>query len=232
MSISRGWCAALVVAVLTAAGPVHSAPILYTFSGGDAVLRLTSGGVTLSESAPLALDGVFATFDGVGSGELVDFEFSIVPEQTVMLDILLGGYDCIQLHTATLTPGVGYTHLFQQNNGGGNYSIAAAPVLTSTTLDVMSSVPGPPPVPFAFSGNSSTPLVATVDISTGTTLTLEGITIGSFTNADFSTIPVGETVFVKMDLSFAGMAPVPEPAAVFLIGLGCVGLAILRGRRV
>jgi hypothetical protein len=232
MSISRGWIAALAVTVFMVAGPAQAAPVLYTFTGGSAVLRVTSGAFTLSESAPLALGGVFATFDDAGSGELVDFEFSIVPEQTVTLDVMLGSYDTIQLHTATLTPGVGYTHLFQQNNGGGNFSIVASPVLTSTTLDVMSSVAGPPDVPFVFVGNSDTPLVATVDIIGGTALTLDGITIGSFTSADFSTIPAGQTLLVKMDLSFQGMVAVPEPTAAILIGLGCVGLAILRARRI
>jgi len=43
MSISRGWIAALAVAALMVAGAPQAAPVLYTFTGGSAVLRVTSG---------------------------------------------------------------------------------------------------------------------------------------------------------------------------------------------
>ena len=43
MSISRGWIAALAVTVFMVAGPAQAAPVLYTFTGGSAVLRVTSG---------------------------------------------------------------------------------------------------------------------------------------------------------------------------------------------
>ena len=41
MSISRGWIAALAVTVFMVAGPAQAAPVLYTFTGGSAVLRVT-----------------------------------------------------------------------------------------------------------------------------------------------------------------------------------------------
>jgi len=235
MSISSRWTATVLSAALMVAGNAQAAPILYQFVSGDAVVRLTVGTATLSESAPLTLGGVFATFDGDGQGTLNDFEFAIVPEQTVALDNPLDGYNEILLHTASLKPAFGYTNTFQQNNGGGNYSIIAGPILTSTMLDVISTVPaGPPTQSFTFVGNSTTPLVATIDIVGGNTFTLDGIEIGTFDNGDFASIPPGVVVSVKMDLSFHGMVPVPtpEPATVVLVGLAIVGLAGLRARRI
>ena len=235
MSISSRWTAALFATALLMAGNAQAVPTLYQFVDGSAVVRLTIGTATLAESAPLVLGGVFATFDGDGPGTLTDFEFSIVPEQTVALDTPLAGYNLILLHYATLKPApIGYTNIIQQNNGGGNYFIAAGPVLTSTYLDVLSTL-GPPPVyPAPFVGNSATPLVATINLTAGNEFTLDGIEIGTFTNSDFPTIPVGVVVSVKMDLSFHGRVPVPtpEPATVVLMGIAIVGLVGLRSRRV
>ncbi len=231
MSISRVWIAALVATALSFAGQAQAVPTYYSFTGGSAVVRLTVGAATLATSAPLALNGVFATFDGDGDGELVDFEFTLAPEQGFSFGFALGGYDGIVIHSASLQPGVGYLNVVNANNGGGNYSVVADNILTTTSLDVVDSTLLLAPEPFMFSGNSIDPLVATVDIASGTTFTLDGIALGAFTNADFSTIPVGQSVVVKLDLTFEGMVPVPEPAIGVLFGIGLAGLAALRVRR-
>ncbi|MEX2208880.1 MAG: PEP-CTERM sorting domain-containing protein [Myxococcota bacterium] len=233
MSISKLWIAALATVALAVAGHAQAVPTLYEFSGGSATIRLTVGASTLAASTPLALDGVFATFDGDGDGALTDFEFSLAPEQAFVFAFPLDGYDSILIHSATLTPGVGYAHTFQQNNGGGSYNIVANPILTTTFLDVLSSSLGPGATQsFMFAGNSIDPLVASIDVATGTTFTLDGIALGAFTNADFPTIPVGTSVVVKLDLAFEGMIPVPEPTTGVLFGLGVAGLAALRSRRI
>lgn len=232
MSIARVWSAALAATALIIAGQAQAVPTLYEFTGGSATIRLTVGASTLMTSAPMSLDGVFATFDDEFDGELTDFEFSLSPEQSMTFAFPLGDYDSITIHSATLMPGVGYGHDFQQNNGDGTFNIVASPILTTTSLDVLSSTLGPGATqPFMFAGNSIDPLVATIDVATGTTFTLDGIALGAFTNADFSTIPVGTSVVVKLDLTFEGMVPVPEPSMGVLFGLGIAGLAVRRARR-
>ena len=231
MSMSRGWTAALAVAALSFASQAQAAPTYYEFTGGSAVVRLTVGSATLASSAPLDLNGVFATFDGDGDGSLVDFEFTLAPEQSFSFGFPLGGYNAIVIHSASLTPGVGYLNVFNDYDEiEDTYSVVADQILTTTSLDVVDSTLLLPPESFMFSGNSIDPLVATVDISSGTTFTLTGIALGAFTNADFSTIPVGTSVVVKLDLAFEGMVPVPEPAIGVLFGIGLAGLAGLRAR--
>ncbi len=233
MSMSKLWIAAFALAALTITGRAQAVPTLYEFSGGSATVRLTVGATTLMTSTPLTMNGVFATFDGEFDGELTDFEFSLSPEQSFTFAFPLGDYDSITIHSATLTPGDGYLHSFQQNNGGGNFNIVASPILTTTSLDVLSSTLGPGATQaFMFAGDSIDPLVATIDVASGTTFTLDGIALGAFTNADFPTIPVGTSVVVKLDMSFEGMVPVPEPTIGVLFGLGLAGLAALRARRI
>ncbi len=233
MSISRLSIAALAVAALTLAGQAQAVPTLYEFQDGSAVIRLTVGPTTLMASTPRPLDGVFATFDGDLDGDLSDFEFSLAPEQAFAFTFPIGDYDSILIHSATLQPGVGYANTFAQNNGDGTYNISASPILTTTYVDVFSSLLGPSGTQsFVFSGNSIDPLVATIDVASGTTFTLQGIALGAFTNADFPTIPVGTSLVVKLDLTFEGMVPVPEPAIGVLFAFGCAGLAMLRARRV
>jgi len=234
VSISRRWSLAVAACALAFAGTAQAAPVLYSFVSGSAVVRLTIGTTTLASSAPLVLGGVSATFDAEANafqGALTDFDFQIVPEQTVTLDFALNGFDEILLHTAILTPGSGYTTVYSSNNGGGNYDIAGAPVHTSTNLVVMSSTGTPSPVPYMYMGDSPDPLVGTIQLTGATHLNLQGVTIGSFTSAEFpATIPPGVTIVVKLDLDFNGETPVPEPSALALIGLGFAGLAGLRAR--
>lgn len=233
MSISKLWTAALVAGALMLAGQAQAVPTLYEFTGGSATVRLTLGATTLASSAALSLNGVFATFDGDLDGNLSDFEFSLAPEQGFSFSLPLGGYDSILIHSATLKPGIGYATTFAVNNGDDTYNIIASPILTTTSLDVLSSSLGPGATEsFMFAGNSIDPLVAQVGLSSGTTFTLDGIALGSFTNADFSTIPLGYSVVVKLDLTFEGMipVPVPEPTTSVLFGLGIAGLALLRAR--
>ena len=235
MSISRVWSAALVASALTVAGQAQAVPTLYEFTGGSATVRLTVGPTTIGSSAPLSLDGVFATFDGDLDGDLSDFEFSLAPEQGFTFAFPIGAYDSILIHSATLQPGGLYSTTFAQNNGDGTYNIVASPILTTTSLDVLSSSLGPSGTEsFMFAGNSIDPLVASVDIASGTTFTLDGIALGAFTNADFPTIPVGVSVVVKLDLTFEGMVPVttPEPTMGVLFGLGVAAVALLRARRI
>jgi hypothetical protein len=233
MSISKLWTAALVAAALTVAGYAQAAPVYYEFTGGSAVVRLTVGASTLASSAALDLNGVFATFDSDGDGNLVDFEFALEPEQGLSFSFPLGGYDSIVIHSATLQPGAGYANTFNADNGGGNYSVIADQILTTTSLDVIDTTPGGlSPEAFMFAGNSIDPLVATIDVASGTTFTLDGIALGSFTNADFPTIPAGVSVVVKLDLTFEGMIPVPEPTMGVLFGFGLAVVAALRARRI
>jgi len=232
MLISRLGTVALVAGALSLAGRAQAVSTLYQFTSGQATITVTTGATTLTPLAPpvLTLNGIFAEFNDVGPA-LNDFEFTTSPNQAITLVAAYGGYDQIVVNSASLTPGVGYTHYGASVViPGQQYAVSVAPVHVDAVYSAAYSAGPPPPpasnIPLSF--DNVTPLVATIDIIAGT-FTLQGITLGVLV------IP-GEAypLIVKADLSFQGIVPVstPEPGVLALVGVGLGFLAARRLRRV
>jgi hypothetical protein len=104
------------------------------------------------------------------------------------------------------------------NVGGGNYEITSAAATASGSYSVNGGTP------VSTTGAPTTGLSGTIGISgTPDTLGLDGITLGNI-------IVDGQTISLKADIAFDGVAVVPLPATVwlFISGLGLMGVAILR----
>jgi hypothetical protein len=173
------------------------------------------------------MDGVFVTFDDA-LPSLVDFRFTTGPSGAIAFSTPYGGYDEIQVLSAALSPALGYTNLAASDLGGGSFFVVVGPVDSSGVLSAHdSSGLSPEIVAQAFSFTNSSPLVANLSLANGT-LELTGITLAA--------LPPGigelEPLVIKMDLSWSGAQPIPEPSsiALALAGAAVVGLALRRAR--
>jgi hypothetical protein len=106
------------------------------------------------------------------------------------------------------------------NVGGGDYEITSAAATASGTYSVNGGTAK------TTTGAPTTGLSGTVAIGgTSGTLGLDGITLGNFTVG-------GQTISLKADIAFDGVAVVPLPASawLFISGLALIGVPILRSR--
>jgi hypothetical protein len=155
-------------------------------------------------------------FDALGT-TLDSFVFSTAP-QTVTVTSPAGFAGTTIAFTSLSLQNWGTSSV--TNVGGGDYEITSA----GATASGMYSVNGNTPI--TTTGAPTTGLSGTIAIGgTPDTLGLDGITLGNIT-VD------GQTISLKADIAFDGVAAVPLPASVWLLisGLGIMGVPSLRRR--
>ena len=213
---------ALAAAVALVSGTASAT--VFTFTSGTATITATAGATTILSGTIVPLTGVFVEFDSAGAGSLDDFLITLGPTATLALDTAYGGFDQVVIESADVSPGIGFTNLFNQNLGGGLYSVLASPLDTNGVYSASDSTLTNPPVnnvPVPFTDTSS--INGSVNIVMGT-LELTGITLTSLPAGLFP----GESddLVVKADLAFTGV--VPEPGTGLLVGLGLIAIATRR----
>lgn len=213
------WLAAAVAALLGFAAPAQAAH--YQYSSGTATIT-ASGPTGIIGSAPFALSGAFADFD-TDTGLLTDFHFTTAPDQWLVLNTPLGGYDQIWVNSASVMPGPGFATTQTTLNSPGHWNIQVNPLAIDATFTAKNSVTlatlGPVTLPTIVSPYD---LNATIDANADS-FTLQGITIGAFTVS-------GTPIVVGAVITFHGATPVPEPAAFGLLALAGLALASARSR--
>ncbi|MCP4002792.1 MAG: hypothetical protein GY725_01225 [bacterium] len=211
--------------MLSVALPASAAPTTYNFTSGDATITAdtTPGGVSVLASASYPLDGIFVEFDDALPA-LTDFAISVAPTGVIAMANPYGGYDQLEIVSAILTPGVGYTNFFVAG-GPTSYSFAVGPVEVNAVYNVTDSTLTNPPqlgVPLTFSNSS---ISGTIDISL-MQLELSGLTLGVLSGAAFGE---ADDLVIKADITLEGTA-VPEPGLGVLLGMA-IGTFIAVARR-
>jgi hypothetical protein len=214
--------AALIATLGLASSPANAT--VYTFTSGTATITATAGATTVMSGTVVSLTGVFVDFDDTGNGTLVDFLITLGPTPLLPLTTPYGGYDQVVIESADISPGIGFTNLFNLDQGGGLYSVLASPLDINGVYSASDSAAITPPVnnvPVPFTDTSA--INGTVNIAMGT-LELTGITLTSLPAGLFP----GESddLVVKADIAFTGM--VPEPATGMMLSLGLLWMGSRR----
>ncbi|MBL8199887.1 MAG: VPLPA-CTERM sorting domain-containing protein [Chromatiales bacterium] len=210
--------AVAMASLLGLAAGVEAAPIQYNFVSGSATLSLTySGGSLLAPGSSVPLTGGQVTVDTAAS-QVNSFQFDNAGPSNVNGANLLSG-SVLTITNLSITPDVGYSTL--SLTGSNPYNYLVGPVAVSGTYSVSGAFNLPPT---AFSGSNPT-LAGAFTLGGVTTLSLNGITLGTFAVAT----PFGpQNATLKADIIFNGVVPVP--AAVWLLGSGLGLLGVMRRR--
>ena len=218
--LRRGCFAALVAALLATAGSALAAPVLYSYSSGQATITATAGATTLAIKT-LNLNGIFAEFDE-STITLTNFNFQTAPNQWLVLSTFYGGFDQVWINSANVVPGAGYGPAVPGSTlpGLGHYQVSVMPVVVNGVYTAKNSVTSATLGPVPISYTNVTPLNANIDITAGT-FTLQGVTLGI--------VPVpgeAQPVIVTANLTFQGGTGVPVPE-VGSFGLAALALGML-----
>jgi hypothetical protein len=211
--------AVAMVTLLGIAAGVEAAPIQYTFTSGSATLSLTGPGNVslLAPASSIPLTGTQVTVDTAAS-QVNSFQFDAAGPSNVNGANLLAG-SVVTITNLTVTPGGGYNTL--SLTGSNPYNYLVGPVAVSGTYAISGAI-NVAATPFS---SSNPTLAGAFTLGGVTTLSLNGITLGTFA------LPPqlgGQNATLKADILFTGVVPVP--AAVWLFGSGLGLLGVMRRR--
>jgi hypothetical protein len=212
--------AGTLVSLLAIGAGAQAAPVTYNFTSGSAALSLTApGNIQLLQSgSSVPLTGTQVTFD-TSPVQVTSFLFNAAgPSLLNGAGPLLG--TTMTVTNLIITPGPGYTTF--AGSGTNPYNYTVGPVSVSGTYSLSGAV-NQAATPFS----SLNPTLSGQVVLAGanTTLSLNGITLGTFT------LPPalgGGSATLKADVLFTGVVPVP--AAVWLFGSALGLMGVMRRR--
>jgi len=196
-----------------------SAALTFSFGSGSAQITVTRTSDNSQVAAfNVALDGDFIEFDTVG-GTLDDLLITTGASGPVTMDQVWGGFDIFQIESASISPGIGYSSLFDSMTGPTSYAFVVGPLDIDGFYSASFSG-GPPPAPVTNipvpGTTGATLLNGTIDTDT-VQLDLIGVTLAQIPGAGFGE---SDDLVVKADLTWFGAVPEPSTGLMFAVGLG------------
>lgn len=224
-----GRTSAWIVLLLGLPGLASALPARFALTSGSVVLRTAFEGATASLFAGAATRSIDLDFGGVtwdaDSGEVRDLSFGASGPFSIDLDERLVPIDSITLDALSWTTPAGHSttaNLFGQFN--------LPTILSSQVSGMLPSLDSFGPLPFV-TGTAQTTgrLVSNGD---RTLVRLTGINLALFELSEWGQPdPNAPRVLVKADFTFvaeAVSAPIPEPSAALLFGLGTIVVAAVQ----
>jgi hypothetical protein len=215
--------------LLVAAGAATASPVPYNFTSGSVTVSAFAGTTSLIASGNvISLTGNQVTFDSAVPS-VPSFSFAAAGPSTTTFNTGLPGVlsalsgDQLILSNVTVSPGSGYTS--SGSGTGPNYAVTLFNLTASGSYVLKNSTGTITLASGNFTGNTAS-LTGQVLLggSGNSQLALNGISLGAITLS-------GQTVLLKGDVLFNGVAPVPVPAGVWLLGAGIAGLSRFSRRR-
>ena len=219
----RKWLGAWAfLASLSIASPAFSAPVPYLVTGGSAQVLVFVGGFLVGQTVSPGLSGTL-TIDSAAQS-LDDLNLSLDPNITLSLTSPYGGYDTINIESASITSDVGFSSSVLGSTPQ-SFTVSAGSLSVNGSWGASDSGGTNPPVsgvPISYPVPLMTAVVTDVPLVNSTLVTLNAL--------DGATFGEPNDLVVQASFAITAVTVIPEPSTALLAGLGLVGLS-LRARR-